>query len=239
MSQSKHLSPVNTHNLGSDQKSIPELVRDLENYLFTHRDKLFRTQHRDGKKKRKFSLKGSFKLGTGSTNPGNLQHVQKKPHHFVRHQFRNTAAYVAPVKDQKKSRVKKEAYRLASEIILRLDPDFAAGDYLINFSRLNDALVQYVKKHIDKHDIAAQLALGLGDYTGAALRIYDATGNYKDVDYRHKVVKFDGRLPHEVVFNNFTGERFAVIFYKNYDSRKNTPDPIFPVPEIVYEMPSV
>ena len=40
---------------------------------------------------------------------------------------------------------------------------------------------------------------------------------HKDFAYRNKVVKLDGRLPHEVVnMGEFTGERFSIIVYKNY-----------------------
>ena len=54
--------------------------------------------------------------------------------------------------------------------------------------------------------IAMQYALTLGDYVGATLRMYDGEGHViRDFDYHNKMCKMDGRLPHEVVQDNFTG----------------------------------
>ena len=55
--------------------SLDAAVCDLECYVINHANSMFSKQHRDGKQKRKFSLKGSFKIGRGSTQPGNIQHI--------------------------------------------------------------------------------------------------------------------------------------------------------------------
>ena len=86
----------------------------------------------------------------------------------------------------------------------------------------------HVRRHTDGEDITHQYALALGEYDGALLRCYDPQGNFTDFDYKNKIVKLDGRLPHEVVgMTEFQGERFSVIAYKNYDSRMSVEDPIF------------
>ena len=41
----------------------------------------------------------------------------------------------------------------------------------------------------------------------------------QDIDYRHKIMKMDGRKRHGVHMKNFVGTRFAVIAFKNYDER--------------------
>jgi hypothetical protein len=77
--------------------------------------------------------------------------------------------------------------------------------------------------------------LRVGDFEGANLKCYDSNGGAKIVNYRNKIVKMDGRLPHEVVdMADFKGERFTIIAYKTYDHRKLTADPILETPEIVW-----
>lgn len=127
-------------------------LNQLTTYVQQHSAQLFRKQHRDPKQKRKFSLKGSFKAGLGSSQVGNLQHIGKKPH-FRKHNFKNTAVYTEPVMNQTGlNEWQKTAYRLAASVIELLDPEFAAGEYLVNFSHMNSA-DHYVKKHVDKDDI--------------------------------------------------------------------------------------
>ena len=98
-----------------------------------------------------------------------------------------------------------------------------------------DRHTHYVKKHVDDQDISHQYALGLGDYAGAELRVWNKTqSNFQDFDYRHKVLKMDGRNYHELVSKKFEGERFTVIWYKHYDHRMNQADPIFDTPKVVW-----
>lgn len=214
--------------------TLPERIRLLEWHLKQHRNVLFRKQHRD-KKKITFRLKGSFQVGTGSTNVGNIQHVRtNRPGHVP---FKGTAAFLMPVRKQNLKREVKAAYTLARTIIADIDPEYAAGEFMVNFGYINSR-DHRVKKHTDSHDVSHQYALGLGSYKGAKLRIHHESGPI-DVDYRHKVVKFDGRIPHEVVMDDdFEGERFSVIWFKNYDSR---PEWITEIddsePSIVYTLP--
>ena len=42
---------------------------------------------------------------------------------------------------------------------------------------------------------------------------------HQDFDNRNRVLRVDGRFPHEVVLERFRGDRFTVIWYKNYDVR--------------------
>ena len=54
-----------------------------------------------------------------------------------------------------------------------------------------------------------------------------------DVDTRNRIVRFDGRLDHEVL--EFKGVRYTVIFYKNYDRRILQEAPILMKPDVVYK----
>ena len=51
-----------------------ELCAALERHLDDNKESLFATQHR-GKSEKAFKLKGSFKVGEASVNPGHLQFV--------------------------------------------------------------------------------------------------------------------------------------------------------------------
>lgn len=78
----------------------------------------------------------------------------------------------------------------------------------------------YVRPHLDQ-DITYQWAVFLGDFTGAMLRLYGKDKRpMSEVElHPNLVLKFDGRLLHELVLNNFTGVRYALFFYKRYDRR--------------------
>ena len=76
------------------------------------------------------------------------------------------------------------------------------------------------------------VACPLGDYEDATLRSY-GENSFTDLHNHNRIAKFDGRLPHEVIKNNFSGSRFTVIWYKNYDRRKTQEDPILKAPSFV------
>jgi hypothetical protein len=85
----------------------------------------------------------------------------------------------------------------------------------------------FVKRHVDSDDISHQYSMALGEYSGAYLRCYDEEDNaLGDFDYQYEVCKMDGRLPHELISDDFEGERFCVVWFKTYDHRKTEPDPI-------------
>lgn len=214
-----------------------KLCLDLEKHLQKHKIPLFKKQHRDGKKKAKFSLRGSFKVGNGSCNPGHMKYVNKKPY-FKKHTFKKVGVFTKPpdvqLAHKKITQIKYIAYKLAREIIQKVDPDYAQGEYEVNFSCM-DRPTHYVKRHVDDQDISHQYALGLGEYKGAELRVWNKTqSNFQDFDYRHKMLQMDGRNYHELVSNKFEGERFTVIWYKTYDHRKTQADPILDTPEVVW-----
>jgi hypothetical protein len=78
--------------------------------------------------------------------------------------------------------------------------------------------IQYNKnnqcqKHLDKNNIGESMIVGLGDYTGGELIIYDQDGNNPvKHDIRYKPLKFNGSIyPHETA--PFEGERYTLVFY--------------------------
>ena len=94
---------------------------------------------------------------------------------------------------------------MAKKLITLIDPDFAAGEYVVNYACMSQP-DQYVKKHTDSEDISYQYALNLGEYKGAYTRCFDENDNVLgEFDYHRKIFKMDGRLPHEVIQSKFEG----------------------------------
>lgn len=203
--------------------SLDGLKQRLLTHLEQNRASLFVTQHRSTNS---FALAGSFKVGTGSTNPGFMKHLRDGLPGFVAKQCKNggtTAHYVTPVEVQlaqsKISRAQWIAYQLASQIIQKVDPDYAAGEYNVQFALMN-ASSHFVKKHRDSADVDYQYALALGSFSGAILRAYNEKETaHLDFDYRNRILRMDGRLAHEVLLDHFDGDRYTVIWYKNFDQR--------------------
>ena len=68
-------------------------------------------------------------------------------------------------------------------------------------------------KHIDSYNVGVSYIIGLGDYTGGELRIYNRDNTYEDIDIRNKWYCFNGsKLYHETL--PFTGERYSLVYYK-------------------------
>jgi hypothetical protein len=220
--------------------TLESLKDELQELLYKHRAELFRTQHR---KSAAFSLVGSFKVGT-STNAFFLDQVRKGNPMYVQHPTRkNKGVYVVPPSAQLANgnitQMQWRVYQIAVKVLESIDPDYAAGEFVVQFAYMNDPL-HHVKCHEDRDDVSHQYALTLGNFSGAVLRTYLSRSKTSFVDFGEKkqIVKFDGRLPHEVVNEDFLGDRFTVIFYKNYDARPRyveRDDPIIEAPHLVHE----
>ena len=122
-------------------------------------------------------------------------------------------------------------YLRARTLIHILDPQFAANDdWVVQFSLMTDSNTHYVRQHVDDMDITFQYALQLGSpMEGGLLRTWSSKNSFTDTNYWHKIIRFDGRLPHEVV-GAFQGHRANIIFYKVYD--RNMPAPANRLPRV-------
>lgn len=71
------------------------------------------------------------------------------------------------------------------------------------------------KKHLDGNNIGRSVIVGIGDYTGGELRVWDANDeNPQDWDLKDRPTLMNGALlPHET--QPFTGERYTMIFYQH------------------------
>jgi len=212
--------------LVSEDEKARDLMKNIEEILDNvNMDK----QYRDKTRKLRFNLEWAFLLGhtTGALGSGGFH----TPHNISSKKGKGVC--VTPVEDRKLPKWKQRLWRLSNELISMVDKDFAEGEYVVNYSKMTTG-DHYVRKHVDKDDVSFQYALALGDYTGAALRCYDKNDNViGDYDYHNKILKMDGRLPHEVILDDFQGNRYCVIWFKSYDHRKPEVDPIYNTPHYV------
>ena len=227
------VAPSQSSFASSSSTALGALKQQLHSFLWQHRAELFASQHRTGLK---FALVGSFMVGEGTTNNLFLGRVSQGHPSFIKHPTRNVGVYVPTVDMQlargKVSRVQWQAYQLAKRALECFDRHYSEGEFVVQFAYMNDGHSHYVKKHKDTNDVSFQYVLGLGDYTGAVLRVHNQTESaHRDFDVRNRVLKFDGRCSHELILDGFRGDRFTVIYYKNYDNRLGQQDaPIFDAP---------
>lgn len=217
------------------KEELNRLCSELEDHLNENK-KIF---DRVGNYRETFNLRWAFKVGEATVDPGFKQYVGSHQG-FVLHTFKNAGVCIKSVEerlteicggDDELYDAMVKAHHIASQIFLLIDPEYTEGYYTINFSCMDDEQLHYVGKHKDPKDITFQYLLGLGKYSGAWIRTCG-----KDINYRHRIIKMDGRLDHEVVMEKFEGTRFAVIAYKGYDERIKAPTPILEQPEIVFSM---
>tara|TARA_R110002126_G_C10168017_1_gene473517 strand:- start:40 stop:513 length:474 start_codon:yes stop_codon:yes gene_type:complete len=68
------------------------------------------------------------------------------------------------------------------------------------------------KKHKDKNNIGDSYIIGLGEYSGGRLIIYDENDNPKYIDINNKFYKFNGsQYYHET--EDFIGDRHTLVFF--------------------------
>ena len=71
-------------------------------------------------------------------------------------------------------------------------------------------------KHIDSYNVGVSYIIGLGDYTGGELRIYNKDDSYEDIDIKNRWYCFNGsKKYHETL--PFTGERYSLVYYKIFN----------------------
>jgi len=101
----------------------------------------------------------------------------------------------------------KDIYALARAEIKKAHPDFKYNSIQFNKS-------YKMAKHKDANNVGESYILGVGNYTGGELIIYDKDGkNPKKKDIKNKWFKYNGSLfPHEVA--GFTGDRYSIVYYK-------------------------
>ena len=233
MFQGEHNS-VSTQVLKSDLPEVKLLMTQIKTILDKQNKKGMKGQYRDKTHKKKINLKSAFLLGATTNALGaskNKEGIRSfgTPHNIPSKKGKGVC--LTPVLERVLPKWKKTLWVLSQQLIEIIDPDFAVGEYVVNYSTMTDP-EHYVKKHTDSDDISYQYGMSLGDYEGTfKTRIYDKDDKVVgDYDYKNRVLKMDGRLPHEVISKGFKGVRHCVIFFKSFDKRKLVCDPIFETP---------
>ena len=95
---------------------------------------------------------------------------------------------------------------ISFKIMKQKDPRFKFTS--IQFNKNNRT-----KLHTDAKNIGQSYILGLGDYTGGNIIIYDEKGqNPKSINIKNRFYKFNGSIyPHETA--PFEGTRYTLVFY--------------------------
>ena len=219
----------------ADKERLNQLCWKLEKMLDENKDVLDRT----GNYRPTFNLRWAFKIGEATVDPGLMQFVKQGYKGFLKHPFKEIGVCIKPVEDRLEGfcrgdeelyDVMNKVYTIACMLFRIIDPDYVKGCFTVNFSCM-DKQSHYVGKHKDRKDVTYQYLLGLGSYSGAWIRTCGM-----DINYRHKIIRMDGRLDHEVVKHHFKGTRYSIIAYKNYDKRIIEPTPILLKPKVVFEM---
>ena len=95
---------------------------------------------------------------------------------------------------------------LATKAMNEYDPDF-------KFTTIQFNKNHKMKKHVDKNNVGVSYIVGLGNYEGGALRVWDEMDeNPKDIDIQNKFYKFNGYIHlHET--QEFTGDRISLVYF--------------------------
>ena len=115
---------------------MENLMNEIENILEKHPQT---NQYRDGNKKVRFNLEWSMLLGH-TTNALGAKSFET-PHNFKQ----GRGVYIKSVEERKIPKWKKELWSLSKELISLVDPDFADGEFVVNYSCMTKP-EQYVKK---------------------------------------------------------------------------------------------
>ena len=123
---------------------------------------------------------------------------------YLRQASPSGVGYAKALSSKTKKKKYEEIYKEAKKLMNEKDPKFTS----IQFNKNNKA-----KKHKDGKNVGISYIIGLGDYTGGELIVYDADGKKsKAHDIKNKFFKFNGSIhPHETA--PFKGERYTLVFY--------------------------
>lgn len=143
----------------------------------------------------------------------------KRPQGFVLGKIRNWAHHqkvygLDKYADSAKTKTKKyeEIHRVAKEIMRKHNPNFKFTSIQVNKNNRT-------AKHKDGYNVGESYMIGLGNYTGGELKIFDENDkNPKTYQTKNKWIKFNGSIyPHET--QPFQGDRYTLVYYDIIDKK--------------------
>ena len=105
-----------------------------------------------------------------------------------------------------KSQKYKPMYELAKKVMKKFKPNFKFTS--IQFNKNHKSA-----KHKDAKNATDSYIIGLGDYTGGELRIWDEDNKtYKDFNIKNRWLRFNGAKHYHQTLP-FKGERYTLVYY--------------------------
>ena len=207
----------------NDTEELCYLMNCLEKKCKTN---TLRSQSRD-KNCKKFKYLWQVHMGRTTYTLGCRNFTY--PHNFIP----GKGVFMKNVLDGKQTDWVKDVYKICQQLIRKINYDYAGenDDWVVNISAMTNT-GHYIKKHTDKCDIDSQYAFTFGSFTGGTLCSYNHLNIKNDINNFRRVVRFDGRLPHEVS-PVLSGFRYSVIFFKVFDRRLLCSTPILHMPKYV------
>jgi hypothetical protein len=133
----------------------------------------------------------------------------------------------------------KDLYLQVKELFALIVPYLVEKQFMLHVGKMSTDK-HNVPLHDDAHDIGPQGALFIGDWKGAKLRCYKeaskkstSTSEFVDLFETMKIWMVDGRLPHQVIKEDFKGVRYSIIVYRLWNEDVNAPESILYPPHEV------
>jgi hypothetical protein len=107
-----------------------------------------------------------------------------------------------------------EFWRLTKELLDYVHDSMAKTQKFVVQVNKMDEQHCVVPLHTDRWNLSPQYHITFGEFEGATLKSYNwKERKFESFSRRDRVLKFDGRLPHYVEVNNFSGTRYSLTYY--------------------------
>ena len=127
---------------------------------------------------------------------------------------------------------KKELWDLSREIIDLFIPGFSSKYYYVVQASCMDGRNCKVPLHCDKWNLTPQYHLVCGDFQGAFLECFSPDGTFSTLfSSRYSLLKFDGRLKHQLRTNQLEGMRYTLVYYVSYVENQELVEELFYPPK--------
>ena len=185
--KTKRKTKTKINQLTEQKKIVLEMMRELK-WPRTERPNVVRESHKDREGGRR-GYEG-FALGKVTSWAGKGEN----------------AGYKQILSLKTRDKKYKGLFKETKKLMKIKDPKFKFTS--IQYNKNNRA-----KRHKDSKNVGISYIIGLGNYTGGELNIFDENEkNRVKHDIKNKFYKFNGSIyPHETVA--FKGERYTLVFY--------------------------
>ena len=107
-----------------------------------------------------------------------------------------------------------EFWQLTKELIELQVLEFTENrKYVVQLNKMDEKHCK-VPCHTDQWNLSPQFHITFGEFEGATLKSFNLMERkFESYSECFRVLKFDGRLPHYVEVNNFSGTRYSLTYY--------------------------